>query len=100
MKDHANALITEEDFANAGERWSFDVPDTKEGYYIRQVFEGMFPSETAARTAVRWVTVVDSIVQYLIKVSSSWIPRGDWGCASDPSGRSVGIHESAYDGKA
>ena len=27
----------------------------------------------------------------------SWIPRGDWGCASDPSGRSVSIHNAAYE---
>lgn len=40
---------------------------------------GLYPSETAANTAVRW------------------IPRGDWGCASDPSGRSVSIHQAAYD---
>ncbi|KAH8833820.1 glutamine-hydrolyzing asparagine synthase [Flagelloscypha sp. PMI_526] len=79
MKDHANAVVSDEDFADRQNKWSFDVPDTKEGYYIRQVFDGLFPSEAAASTAVRW------------------IPRGDWGCASDPSGRSVNIHESAYE---
>ena len=28
---------------------------------------------------------------------SRWIPRGDWGCAADPSGRSVSIHNAAYE---
>ena len=28
---------------------------------------------------------------------SRWIPRGDWGCSSDPSGRSVSIHNAAYE---
>jgi len=46
--------------------------------YREFYFVGLFPSETAARTAVRW------------------IPRGDWGCAADPSGRSVSIHNAAY----
>ncbi len=40
---------------------------------------GWFPSEAAASTAVRW------------------IPRSDWGCASDPSGRAVAVHNSAYE---
>jgi asparagine synthase (glutamine-hydrolysing) len=80
MKNHANEVVSDESFAKRGERWSFDVPDTKEAYLIRDIFDGLFPSETAAKTAVRW------------------IPRGDWGCAADPSGRSVKIHNAAYEG--
>ncbi|KIK98852.1 hypothetical protein PAXRUDRAFT_823402 [Paxillus rubicundulus Ve08.2h10] len=78
MKDHAAAVITDEAFATRAERFPADTPDTKEAYYIREIFEGHFPSDAAAETAVRW------------------IPRGDWGCASDPSGRSVSIHNAAY----
>lgn len=80
MKNHANEVVSDDAFAKRQERWSFDVPDTKEAYLIRDIFDGLFPSETAARTAVRW------------------IPRGDWGCAADPSGRSVKIHNAAYEG--
>ena len=91
-------MVSDEDFAKRGERWSFDVPDTKEAYLFRDIFDGkhyhvqllrfqiqgsfkigLFPTETAARTAVRW------------------IPRGDWGCDADPSGRSVKIHNAAYE---
>ncbi|KAH8117328.1 glutamine-hydrolyzing asparagine synthase [Phellopilus nigrolimitatus] len=79
MKAHAETTVSDADFSKRAERWSVDTPDTKEGYYIREVFEcAPFPTEAAAKTAVRWV------------------PRGDWGCASDPSGRSVSIHNSAY----
>lgn len=63
--------------SKAAERYPTDTPDTKEAYYIREVFESHFPTEAAAQTAVRW------------------IPRADWGCASDPSGRAVAIHEQA-----
>ena len=35
----------------------------------------------------------------LIVCAGRWIPRGDWGCSSDPSGRSVSIHQAAYDAK-
>jgi len=79
MKDHAAQVVSDEAFAKRTEKWSFNVPDTKEAYFIRDIFDGHYPSETVARTAVRW------------------IPRGDWGCAADPSGRSVSIHNAAYE---
>ncbi|TRM61921.1 nucleophile aminohydrolase [Schizophyllum amplum] len=78
IKDHAAAIVPDDAFAKREERWTTDVPDTKEAYFIREIFDGLFPTEAAASTAVRW------------------IPRGDWGCAPDPSGRSVSIHNSAY----
>jgi len=79
IKDAASAAVSDGKFAKRGERWLLDTPDTKEAYYIREIFESHFPTETAAKTAVRW------------------IPRGDWGCAADPSGRAVGIHVAAYE---
>ncbi|KAH9997219.1 glutamine-hydrolyzing asparagine synthase [Russula vinacea] len=69
LKDHADRAILDEIFEN----------DTKEAYFIRDLFDSLFHSETAAKTAVRW------------------IPRKDWGCTSDPSGRSVSIHNAAYE---
>jgi len=78
MKEHANTTVSDEDFANRHTRWPTDTPDTKEAYHIREIFDNLFPSKTAAETAVRW------------------IPRGDWGCSADPSGRSVSIHNAAY----
>lgn len=79
MKEHASHVVSDEAFAKRHETFPEDTPDTKEGYFIRETFESLFPSKAAASTAVRW------------------IPRGDWGCASDPSGRSVAIHNAAYD---
>ncbi|ETW85785.1 cysteine peptidase C44 [Heterobasidion irregulare TC 32-1] len=79
IKANADSVISDDVFEKRHERWASDVPDTKEGYYIRDVFDGLFMSEAASQTAVRW------------------IPRGDWGCAADPSGRSVSIHNAAYE---
>ncbi|KAI0306512.1 glutamine-hydrolyzing asparagine synthase [Multifurca ochricompacta] len=79
LKDHAEKTIPDEIFEKRAERWPENTPDTKEAYYIRDIFDNLFLSETAAKTAVRW------------------IPRGDWGCAKDPSGRSVSIHSAAYE---
>ena len=33
-------MVSDEDFAEREERWSFDVPDTKEAYLIRRTFDG------------------------------------------------------------
>ncbi|KAG8858521.1 asparagine synthetase [Tulasnella sp. 330] len=78
IKDYAATHVSDEAFDRRHETYPEDTPDTKEGYYIRETFESHFPSKAAAETAVRW------------------IPRGDWGCAADPSGRSVAIHNAAY----
>lgn len=79
MKAHSEETISDEAFAKAAERWPEDTPQTKEAYLIRQIFDDLFPSKAAADTVVRW------------------IPRADWGCAADPSGRAVKIHTAAYD---
>ncbi|KAI0957371.1 asparagine synthetase [Taiwanofungus camphoratus] len=79
IKDHAATAISDDAFEKCAERWPESTPDTKEAYFIREIFDGLFPLEAAAKTAVRW------------------IPRGDWGCSSDPSGRSVSIHNAAYE---
>jgi hypothetical protein len=39
MKEHAEAAVSDEQFAKAGERWSLDTPFTKEAYWIRETFE-------------------------------------------------------------
>ena len=79
MKDHAEQVVSDEDFAKAAERYPHDTPATKEAYWIRELFEGHFPSDAAASTAVRW------------------IPKQEWGVSSDPSGRAVAIHTAAYE---
>lgn len=55
MKDFAAAAISDEKFEQRASRWSLDTPDTKEAYWIRELFEGHFPTESAAKTAVRCV---------------------------------------------
>lgn len=74
VKEHANNTVSDEAFAKRHERWPTDTPDTKEAYYIREVFNStspsgfgllrpysfcgsppdLFPTETAAQTAVRY----------------------------------------------
>ncbi|OCF56544.1 asparagine synthase (glutamine-hydrolyzing) [Kwoniella mangroviensis CBS 10435] len=82
MKDHAASVVSDEAFAKRAERFPESTPDTKEAYWIREIFEHHFPTKAAASTAVRW------------------IPKQEWGVSSDPSGRAVSIHTAAYENKA
>ncbi|CAB4413250.1 unnamed protein product [Rhizophagus irregularis] len=82
LKDAAEQHVTDEQFANAAERWPKDTPTTKEAYWYREQFESWFPQEAC----------IDSVER--------WIPRRDWGCPEDPSGRAQRVHNSAYDNVA
>lgn len=75
LKDTAEKMISDEQFANPKPEWGNDVPTTKEAYWYRLKFDALFPQKTAASTVMRW------------------IPKADWGCAEDPSGRYAKIHE-------
>ncbi|GMK59877.1 hypothetical protein CspeluHIS016_0900940 [Cutaneotrichosporon spelunceum] len=81
MKAHAEQVVTDAQLASAKDRWPIGTPETKEAYWIREIFEHHFPSDAASGTAVRWV------------------PKQEWGVSSDPSGRAVAIHTAAYEGK-
>lgn len=88
-------VVSDEAFADRASRWPDNTPDTKEAYYIRDIFDGLFPTEAAASTAVR--SVKQCLPHMFTEKCYRWIPRGDWGCASDPSGRSVSVHNAAYE---
>ncbi|CAI5025460.1 ANL_HP_G0075390.mRNA.1.CDS.1 [Saccharomyces cerevisiae] len=62
-------------FASPKAEWGSDIPTTKEAFWYRLKFDALFPQKTVADTVMRW------------------IPKADWGCAEDPSGRYAQIHE-------
>lgn len=78
LKDRAEKEVTDAQLASAGERWSRDTPTTKEAYWYRTIFDKLFPNPAAQTTVQRW------------------IPRADWGCPEDPSGRAQKTHSKAY----
>ena len=55
MKEHAAAVVSDEKFNERATRFPENTPDTKEGYFIREIFDSLFPSEAASNTAVRLV---------------------------------------------
>ncbi|KAJ2723379.1 asparagine synthetase [Coemansia sp. Benny D115] len=78
LKDWANSRVSDEAMAKAHERFPYDTPQTKEAYHYRELFEQRFPQKACLSSVVRWV------------------PRTDWGCSADPSGRAQKIHDKAY----
>lgn len=79
LKDTAEKTISDEQFKIAKPEWGDDIPTTKEAYWYRCMFDELFPSKAAAETVMRW------------------IPKADWGCAEDPSGRYAKLHDQHID---
>jgi asparagine synthase (glutamine-hydrolysing) len=40
MKDTACSVVSDDAFAERAQRWPQDTPDTKEAYYLREIFDG------------------------------------------------------------
>jgi asparagine synthase (glutamine-hydrolysing) len=78
LKEHSESSITDEDFARASLLYAHDTPTTKEAFWYRRIFEKHFPQRACLESVVRW------------------IPRKDWGCPEDPSGRAQVAHNAAY----
>ncbi|BFZ61830.1 asparagine synthetase [Saitoella coloradoensis] len=81
LKDTAEKMVTDEQLANPKPEWKDDVPQTKEAYWYRCMFDNVFPQQCA-----------ESVMR--------WIPKSEWGVPSDPSGRAQKVHEQAYQGGA
>ena len=41
MKGYAEEVVSDEAFANRQARWTEGAPDTKEGYYLREIFDSV-----------------------------------------------------------
>ncbi|GAB0096862.1 Asparagine synthetase [Sergentomyia squamirostris] len=74
IKSFSADHVDDEEFQQAKELFPINTPATKEAFFYRQIFNEMFPAETFANTVMKWV------------------PRTDWGCSADPSGRAQAVH--------
>ena len=89
MKDIAEREISDQMFANAKNRFPHNTPTTKEGYRYRMIFEEHFPGEAAEKTVPGGKSIACS-TERAMKWDESFSKR------ADPSGRSAGVHDSAY----
>uniref|UniRef100_A0A6B2E7K2 Asparagine synthetase [glutamine-hydrolyzing] n=1 Tax=Phlebotomus kandelakii TaxID=1109342 RepID=A0A6B2E7K2_9DIPT len=74
IKSYSASHVDDTDLQVAPETFPINTPTTKEALYYRQIFKEIFPGETFAQTVMKWV------------------PRTDWGCSADPSGRAQAVH--------
>ena len=80
LKDEAKKMVTDEQMVEATIRkekphWGDDIPDSKEAYWYRCMFDEHFPPY-CAETVMRWTPT--------------------WSKQTDPSGRAIGVHSQAY----
>ena len=78
LKERSEQIITSEDWSNRDKLWPKDTPDSKEAIWYRKMFDQLFNNPKSQDTVERW------------------IPRSDWGCPTDPSGRAQKVHNSSY----
>ncbi|KAI5289571.1 asparagine synthetase, partial [Ascosphaera acerosa] len=76
LRDHAELHITDEMMKHPKPEWGDDIPDTKEAYWYRLMFDEHFPS-------------------YCASTVSRWVPT--WSKQTDPSGRAIAVHNAKYD---
>ncbi|OIW29007.1 glutamine-hydrolyzing asparagine synthase [Coniochaeta ligniaria NRRL 30616] len=79
LKDTAEQQVTDEMMKNPKPEWGSDIPDTKEAYWYRCMFDEHFPPSCAS-TVMRWT------------------PK--WSKQTDPSGRAIAVHQQKYDNAA
>jgi len=77
LKAEAEHKVSDQEFELRATRWPEDTPQTKEAYWYRELFELYFPQQACTQSVVRW------------------IPKAEWGCPEDPSGRAQKSHNRA-----
>jgi asparagine synthase (glutamine-hydrolysing) len=89
LKEIAEKEISDQQFANAANRFPHNTPSTKEGYRYRAIFEEHYPGEAAERTVPGGKSIACSTERAM-----NW--DKSFSLRADPSGRSAGVHEAAY----
>jgi len=89
LKDFAESSISDQDFANAGNEFPVNTPDTKEGLMYRRLFAAKFTGECTAKTVPSGKSIACSTKEALAW-DESFINN------ADPSGRAVStVHSMA-----
>jgi asparagine synthase (glutamine-hydrolysing) len=90
LKKIASEKVSDEDMANAAERFPINPPLNKEEYHYRTIFEELFPSKSAARSVPSVPSVACSTAEAL-----AWDKT--FRNMNEPSGRAVkDVHVDGY----
>ena len=88
LKDNADKKVSDDALAHADRKFPIQPPTTKEGYYYRQIFDEMYPSNEAALTVEAGPSIACSS-----PVAFRW--SKEFEKMDDPSGRAVAVHSKA-----
>lgn len=89
LKEVAAKQVSDQQLETARFRFPYNTPSSKEAYLYREIFEELFPVPSAAECVPGGPSVACSSAKAI-----------EWDEAfktmNDPSGRAVGVHQSAY----
>jgi asparagine synthase (glutamine-hydrolysing) len=90
LKEVASSQVSDEQFAKAAERFPINPPLSKEEYHYREIYEELFPSDSAAKTVPSVPSIACST-----PIALEWDEA--FKNLIDPSGRAVkSVHNDAY----
>jgi len=90
LKEQAETKVSDEELANAVQKFPINPPRNKEEYLYRSIFTEHFPSDSAAQTVPSVPSVACSTPEALAW-DESFLNQ------NDPSGRAVGsVHQESY----
>lgn len=90
LKEIAEQKISDQQLENAKFRFPYNTPASKEAYMYREIFDELFPLESAAECVPGGPTVACSTAKAI-----EW--DESFKNLNDPSGRAaVGVHHDAY----
>jgi asparagine synthase (glutamine-hydrolysing) len=94
IKAEAEKVVTNEEYANAAIRFPYNTPVTKEAYFMRSIFEDLYPENSAQEVVPGGPSVACSTPAAILWDQS-------FREYADCSGRSVlGVHENALSEEA
>jgi asparagine synthase (glutamine-hydrolysing) len=82
-------MVSDAEMKHAANRFPDNTPRTKEAFWYRTIFETHFPQRAAMETIPGGPSVACSTA-----AAALW--DAAWAGKEDPSGRAVGVHDSAY----
>jgi len=91
LKANADEKVSGDNLANAKRKFPIQPPTTKEGYYYREIFDEMYPSNEAALTVEAGPSIACSS-----PVAFRW--SKEFEKMDDPSGRAVAVYSKAIKG--
>ena len=91
LKANADEKVSDDNLANAKRKFPIQPPTTKEGYYYREIFDEMYPSNEAALTVEAGPSIACSS-----PVAFRW--SKEFEKMDDPSGRAGAVHSKAIKG--